>query len=103
MTAAEIQEVEDLVNRYILQNEPVTTDLMKIEDAMRSGAVAMFGEKYGSEVRVLSVGDGMFFQRALRRHARASHGGYRQLQDHDRRSYCVRRATHQSDHRIRFL
>jgi alanyl-tRNA synthetase len=60
MTAAELQEVEDLVNRYILQNEPVATTMMSIEDAMRSGAVAMFGEKYGSEVRVLSVGGGEF-------------------------------------------
>lgn len=60
MTADEIAEAEDLVNRYVLQNEPVTTDLMKIEDAMRSGAVAMFGEKYGAEVRVLSVGNGEF-------------------------------------------
>jgi len=60
MTADEIAETEDLVNRYILQNEPVTTDLMKTEDAMRSGAVAMFGEKYGAEVRVLSVGNGEF-------------------------------------------
>jgi alanyl-tRNA synthetase len=60
MTDTEIREVEDLVNRYILQNEPVTTNMMAIEDAMRSGAVAMFGEKYGSEVRVLSVGDGKF-------------------------------------------
>ena len=60
MTAAEISEVEDLVNRYVLQNEPVTTNMMALEDAMRSGAVAMFGEKYGSEVRVLRVGDGKF-------------------------------------------
>ena len=60
MTDAEIREVEDLVNRYILQNEPVTTNLMALEEAMRSGAVAMFGEKYGSDVRVLSVGDGKF-------------------------------------------
>lgn len=60
MTDAEISEVEDLVNRYILQNEPVTTNMMALEDAMRSGAVAMFGEKYGSEVRVLSVGSGGF-------------------------------------------
>ena len=60
MTSGELSEVEDLVNRYILQNEPVTTNLMAIEDAMRSGAVAMFGEKYGSEVRVLSVGGGEF-------------------------------------------
>ena len=60
MTDAEVREVEDLVNRYILQNDPVTTNMMGIEDAMKSGAVAMFGEKYGSEVRVLSVGDGKF-------------------------------------------
>lgn len=60
MTAAEVREVEDLVNRYVLQNEPVTTNMMSLEDAMRSGAVAMFGEKYGSEVRVLRVGDGKF-------------------------------------------
>ncbi|HEV7698839.1 MAG TPA: alanine--tRNA ligase-related protein, partial [Pyrinomonadaceae bacterium] len=60
MTDAEIAEVEDLVNRYILKNEPVTTNMMALEDAMCSGAVAMFGEKYGSEVRVLSVGGGEF-------------------------------------------
>jgi alanyl-tRNA synthetase len=60
MTATEIAEVEDLVNHYILKNEPVTTNMMALEDAMRSGAVAMFGEKYGSEVRVLSVGGGEF-------------------------------------------
>lgn len=60
MTAAEVAEVEDLVNHYILKNEPVTTNMMALEDAMRSGAVAMFGEKYGGEVRVLSVGEGTF-------------------------------------------
>ncbi len=60
ISSEEIKEVEDLVNRYILQNHTVTTNMMSIEDAMRSGAVAMFGEKYGSEVRVLSVGDGKF-------------------------------------------
>jgi alanyl-tRNA synthetase len=60
MTSTEMAEVEDLVNRYILKNEPVTTNMMALEDAMRSGAVAMFGEKYGGEVRVLSVGGGEF-------------------------------------------
>ena len=60
MTTAEIKEVEDIVNRYVLENHPVSTNMMSIEDAMRSGAVAMFGEKYGSEVRVLSVGGGEF-------------------------------------------
>jgi alanyl-tRNA synthetase len=60
MSAAETAEVEDLVNHYILKNEPVNTNLMALEEAMRSGAVAMFGEKYGGEVRVLSVGGGEF-------------------------------------------
>jgi len=60
VTAAEIVEVEDLVNRYILKNDPVTTNMMALEEAMHSGATAMFGEKYGAEVRVLSVGDGKF-------------------------------------------
>ncbi|QYO66875.1 alanine--tRNA ligase-related protein [Leptolyngbya sp. 7M] len=45
MSDLEIKEVEDLVNRYILQNEPVNTNMMALEEAMRSGAVAMFGEK----------------------------------------------------------
>ena len=60
MSVAEITEIEDLVNRYILKNEPVNTDIMNIEDAMRAGAMALFGEKYGSDVRVLSVGGGEF-------------------------------------------
>lgn len=57
---AEIAEVEDLVNRHILENDPVTTNVMAIEEAMSGGAMALFGEKYGSAVRVLSVGDGVF-------------------------------------------
>jgi alanyl-tRNA synthetase len=60
LTEIEITEIEDLVNRYILENHPVNTNVMSIEDAMRSGAVALFGEKYGSNVRVLSVGGGEF-------------------------------------------
>lgn len=60
ISADEIKEIEDLVNRYILENHPVTTNVMAIEEAMRSGAVALFGEKYGSSVRVLSVGGGEF-------------------------------------------
>jgi alanyl-tRNA synthetase len=60
ISQAESKEIEDLVNRYILENHPVTTNVMAIEEAMRSGAVALFGEKYGSAVRVLSVGGGEF-------------------------------------------
>lgn len=60
MTAEQIAEVEDLVNRYILENQPVNTNIMAIEEAMRDGAMALFGEKYGADVRVLSIGDGIF-------------------------------------------
>ena len=55
LTRAEIEEIENLVNYHILRNEPVQTDEMAIEDAMRSGAMALFGEKYGERVRVLSI------------------------------------------------
>ena len=55
LTAAEKEEIERLVNNHILRNEPVQTDEMAIEEAMRSGAMALFGEKYGEKVRVLSI------------------------------------------------
>jgi alanyl-tRNA synthetase len=55
LTGAEIEEIERLVNYHILRNEPVQTDEMAIEEAMRSGAMALFGEKYGEKVRVLSI------------------------------------------------
>jgi alanyl-tRNA synthetase len=55
LTQAEKEEVERLVNYHILRNEPVQTDEMAIEEAMRSGAMALFGEKYGEKVRVLSI------------------------------------------------
>jgi alanyl-tRNA synthetase len=60
MSETEIGEIEDLVNRYILENQPVNTNIQSIEEAMRGGAMALFGEKYGSDVRVLSIGDGVF-------------------------------------------
>ncbi len=60
MTDTEIAEVEDLVNREILKNEPVNTNVMAIEEAMAGGAMVLFGEKYGADVRVLSIGEGVF-------------------------------------------
>ncbi|MEP3891674.1 MAG: alanine--tRNA ligase [Hellea sp.] len=53
----EIARVEDHVNQVILQNSEATTELMNPEAAMEAGAMALFGEKYGDEVRVLSLGN----------------------------------------------
>jgi alanyl-tRNA synthetase len=57
MSAEEVAAVENLANAIILQNAPVETRLMAIEDAMETGAMALFGEKYGDEVRVVSMGE----------------------------------------------
>jgi alanyl-tRNA synthetase len=56
---AELAQIEDIANRIVLQNEPVVTRLMGVEEAIESGARALFGEKYGDEVRVVSMGTEM--------------------------------------------
>ncbi|WP_428030524.1 alanine--tRNA ligase [Ancylobacter sp.] len=56
VSEAELREVEDLANRIVLRNEPVVTRLMAVDDAIASGARALFGEKYGEEVRVVTMG-----------------------------------------------
>ncbi|MGH8517936.1 MAG: alanine--tRNA ligase, partial [Panacagrimonas sp.] len=57
VTPAEIADIEDRVNRAVLANVEVGAQVMKYDDAIKSGAMALFGEKYGDEVRVLSMGD----------------------------------------------
>ncbi len=57
ITAPEIASVENLVNRYILSSSPVTVTVTDAESARKSGALALFGEKYSSSVRVVRCGD----------------------------------------------
>ena len=57
MTAEEIAKVEEIVNSEIAANHPVVTQIMNIEEAKATGAMALFGEKYEEDVRVVSMGD----------------------------------------------
>ncbi len=66
MTPGEISAVEDMANEIVLQNSPVATRLMAVDDAIAEGAMALFGEKYGDEVRVVSMGTGLQGRKANR-------------------------------------
>lgn len=57
LTSDEVREVQDRVNAAIWANLPVRREIMQYDDAIRSGAMALFGEKYGDSVRVVSMGD----------------------------------------------
>ncbi len=57
MTPEEIKKVEEIVNREIRASLPVNTEVMKLEDAKKTGAMALFGEKYGESVRVVKMGE----------------------------------------------
>ncbi|HEX8215935.1 MAG TPA: alanine--tRNA ligase [Allosphingosinicella sp.] len=58
LTGEDVAAIEEEVNRHIRENEEVTTRLMSADEAIAAGAMALFGEKYGDEVRVLSMGTG---------------------------------------------
>ena len=97
MRAEEMAAVEDMANAFVLQNSPVETRLMALEDARETGAMALFGEKYGDEVRVVSMGDRRdaageqatqgqqgLVGGAVRRHARGAHRRHRPHPGHRR-------------------
>ncbi|KAF3977209.1 MAG: alanine--tRNA ligase [Methylococcales symbiont of Iophon sp. n. MRB-2018] len=57
MTATEINAIENIVNDQIRMNNPVSAEVMNKDDAVKAGAMALFGEKYGNQVRVLKIGE----------------------------------------------
>jgi len=59
ITADELRRVEDIANNVVLENNEVDTRLMAVDDAREAGARALFGEKYGDEVRVVIIGEGV--------------------------------------------
>ncbi len=59
INASEMAAIEDIANAVVLQNAPVETRLMDVDSAIEHGALALFGEKYGEEVRVVSMGEAL--------------------------------------------
>ena len=60
LSKEEITKIEDIVNKEALKNLEVKTELMKLDDALKSGAMALFGEKYDDDVRVLTMGENSY-------------------------------------------
>ena len=58
MTPEELAEVSRIVNEAVLEGYPIETKVMPIEEAKKTGAIALFGEKYGDSVRVVDMGEG---------------------------------------------
>jgi alanyl-tRNA synthetase len=75
VAAEEIERVEEMANEIVVQNAPVTTRLMAVDDAIAEGAMALFGEKYGDEVRVVSMGKALHGDKAGRTYSLELCGG----------------------------
>ena len=71
----ELAVIEDLANEIVLQNAPVSTRLMAVDDAIAEGAMALFGEKYGDEVRVVSMGTALHGEKSGKSYSTELCGG----------------------------
>ena len=99
MTKEEIEKVEALVNKEIQANLPVVTEVMDVESAKKTGAMALFGEKYGENVRVVSMGD--FSKELCGGTHVANTGVITRLQDRFRDRNCSRRTPYRGPDRRR--
>ena len=99
LTPEERERVERIVNEKVFEAIPVRTFVTPIEEARKLGAMMLFGEKYGDEVRVVEIDD--YSRGALRRHARALDRGDRPVPDPQRRLGRLRRAADRGGHRRR--
>ena len=97
VTAGQIESIEAFVNREIRANHAAETRLMKYDDAVDSGAIALFGEKYDDEVRVLRIGESSV--ELCGGHPRAPFRRHRHFQNHFGERRCLRCAPHRSGHR----
>jgi len=75
ISAEELERVEAMANEIVTQNSPVVTRLMAVDDAIAEGAMALFGEKYGDEVRVVSMGTGLHGDKAGKSYSTELCGG----------------------------
>jgi alanyl-tRNA synthetase len=71
----ELEKVEEMANEIVTQNSQVTTRLMAVDDAIKEGAMALFGEKYGDEVRVVSMGTALHGDKAGKSYSTELCGG----------------------------
>ena len=103
ITPEELARVEDIANDVVLENDEVTTRIMAVDDAREAGARALFGEKYGDEVRVVSMGKtrprprperARLVGRTLRRHPCPAHRRYRPDLGDGRKRGRLRRPPH---------
>lgn len=75
LSEEELVRIADIANAIVLQNEPVKTRLMSLDDATAAGAMALFGEKYGDEVRVVAMGTAIEGEKAGRTYSLELCGG----------------------------